>query len=133
MIEILVEFILEFLLQGVGELLLEIFTHRARKHRHAKGLPAREPMHPVLSALLWIAIGAAIGWLTLIPFPHSFLKDPALRIANLIATPLVLGALMALLGRRRLANREETVPLDRFWTAALFALSMGLVRFFLAK
>lgn len=126
MIEFIVEFVLEVLLQGAAELLFEVLSHKSRK-------TGRRQLHPVGSALLWIAVGALVGWLTLIPFPHSFLKDPTLRLVNLVATPLLLGAFMALIGRKRLANGEETVPLDRFWTAALFALSMGLVRFFLVK
>ena len=89
-------------------------------------------MNPVVAAFLWLALGAVTDGGSLIFFPHSFIHSEGLRIANLILTPLMLGAIMALIGRKRLANGEETIPLDKFSNAALFAFGMAGVRFFFA-
>lgn len=131
MIEAIFEIVFEILIQGGAEVIAEVVTHKSRKRKRARGIEPK-PMNPVVAACLWFALGALMGGGSLIFFPHSFIHSEGLRIANLIVTPLVLGALMALLGRKRLANGEEIVPLDKFSNAALFALGMAGVRFFFA-
>jgi len=131
MIEAIFEIVFEIIIQGGAEIIAEVVTHKSRKRRRARGIEPK-PMNPVVAAVLWFALGALMGGGSLIFFPHSFIHSEGLRIANLILTPLVLGALMALLGRRRLTNGEEIVPLDKFSNAALFALGMAGVRFFFA-
>jgi hypothetical protein len=132
MIEAILEIVFEILVQGGAELIAEVVTHKSRKRKRARGIEPR-PMNPVVTGLLWLAGGAVMGAGSLVFFPHLFIHSESLRIANLIVTPLVLGALMALLGRKRLANGEEIVPLDKFSNAALFALGMAAVRFFFAS
>lgn len=132
MIEAILEIVFEILIQGGAELIAEVVTHKTRKRRRARGIEPK-PMKPVVTGLLWLAGGALMGAGSLLFFPHSFIHSESLRIANLIVTPLVLGALMALLGRKRLANGEEIVPIDKFSNAALFALGMAAVRFFFAS
>ena len=131
MIEAIFDIVFEILIQGGAEIIAEVVTHKSRKRRSARGIEPK-PMNPVVTGILWLAGGALMGAGSLIFFPHSFIHSESLRIANLIVTPLVLGALMALLGRNRLANGEEIVPLDKFSNAALFALGMAGVRFFIA-
>lgn len=131
MIEAIFEIVFEILIQGGAEIIAEVVTHKSRKRRRARGIEPK-PMNPVVTGILWLAGGALTGAGSLIFFPHSFIHSEGLRVANLIVTPLVLGALMALLGRKRLANGEEIVPLDKFSNAALFALGMAGVRFFFA-
>ena len=131
MIEAIFEIVFEILIQGGAEIIAEVVTHKSRKRRRARGIEPK-PMNPVVAAVLWFALGALMGGGSLIFFPHSFINSEGLRIANLILTPLMLGAIMALIGRKRLANGEETVPLDKFSNAALFALGMAGVRFFFA-
>ncbi|MDF3024663.1 MAG: hypothetical protein K0R10_2024 [Alphaproteobacteria bacterium] len=131
MIEAIFEIVFEIIIQGGAEIIAEVVTHKSRKRRRARGIEPK-PMNPVVAAVLWFALGALMGGGSLIFFPHSFIHSEGLRIANLILTPLMLGAIMALIGRKRLANGEETVPLDKFSNAALFALGMAGVRFFFA-
>lgn len=131
MIEAIFEIVFEILIQGGAEFIVEVVTHKSHKRKRARGIEPK-PMSPVVTGLLWLAGGAVMGAGSLVFFPHSFIHSENLRIANLIVTPLVLGALMALLGRKRLANGEEIVPLDKFSNAALFALGMAAVRFFFA-
>lgn len=132
MIEAIFEIVFEILIQGGAEFIVEVATHKSRKRKRARGIEPK-PMNPVVTGLLWLAGGAVMGAGSLVFFPHSFIHSETLRVANLIVTPLVLGALMALLGRRRLANGEEIVPLDKFSNAALFALGMAAVRFLYAQ
>ncbi|MBL8713604.1 MAG: hypothetical protein JNM12_11950 [Alphaproteobacteria bacterium] len=131
MIEAIFEIVFEILIQGGAEIIAEVVTHKSRKRRRARGIEPK-PMNPAVTGILWLAAGALMGAGSLIFFPQSFIHSETLRIANLILTPLVLGAIMALIGRKRLANGEEIVPLDKFSNAALFALGMGAVRFFFA-
>ncbi|MDI1227086.1 MAG: hypothetical protein PSY14_05325 [bacterium] len=131
MIEAIFEIVFEILIQGGAEIIAEVVTHKSRKRKRARGIEPK-PMNPVLTGILWLGCGAVMGAGSLVFFPHSFIHSESLRIANLIVTPLVLGAVMALLGRRRLDNGEEIVPLDKFGNAALFAFGMALVRFLFA-
>ena len=120
----LLEFLAELLLSVVGEVLVEWMGHSVKEP-----LRRPRPVNPWLAALGYSVFGAGVGLISLWLLPTSFITSPALRIANLMLTPLASGAIMALIGRWRERHNQELIRLDQFSYGFCFALSMALVRF----
>jgi hypothetical protein len=78
--------------------------------------------------VLFAAIGAVCGGLSLLVVPNLFLPNLGLRIANLIVAPVLAGALSYLVARRLWTSRKGE-PAHHFWRGFSFALAFGLVRF----
>jgi len=76
--------------------------------------------------LIW---GGIIGGLTLLIFPTLMIKNPALRIINLIISPIVAGLAMSALGAWRRKKGQDTLRIDSFMYGALFAFGLAIVRF----
>jgi hypothetical protein len=125
MLEILVEVLGEFILQALGEALVELGLHSLAE-------PFRRPPNPWLAALGYTLFGAIFGALSLLVFSHNFVPGPW-RWANLVATPLALGGVMAALGAWRARRGDAVLRIDKFSYGYLFALSFALVRFFFAS
>jgi hypothetical protein len=117
----LVELLVEFLIQGVLEVLVELFVHAFKRDNVA--------VRPVLSALLYIALGAALGWVSTLIFPQHLISHPYAGVANLVLTPVALGLLMGAIGAWRFRRGSELVRLDKFAYGYAFALAFALVRF----
>jgi MYXO-CTERM domain-containing protein len=62
-------------------------------------------------------------------FPNLFIASHLGRVANVVVTPILAGAAMAMLGAWRRRRDQSTVLLDRFAYAFIFAMAMALVRF----
>ena len=117
----IVEIFGELLLQGFGEAVFEGIEALFRRTNRAQ-----PPFW--LSALLHAAFGAFAGWISLLIFPTLALPSPALQIANLILSPLVMGGIVAW---TRGALRPTSDPDDwshDFANAALLAFAMSLTR-----
>jgi hypothetical protein len=124
MLEIVLEFLGEFLLQMIGELLIELGFHSLAE-------PFRRPPNPWLAALGFTLFGACFGGLSLLAFPDNLVAGPW-RVVNLVATPIAVGGAMALMGAWRARRGQPVLRIDRFAYGYLFALSIALVRFFFA-
>ena len=111
--------------RGVGQ------VRDARRARKAS--PARPDVSPAFAVLGYAALGAVIGVISLWPFPHSFLLPYPARLANLIVTPVIAGALMSFIGGRRQLSGQPLIRLDRFAYGVVFAFAMSLVRFLCAR
>lgn len=124
------EVIFEALFQFLGELLLQVvFEVLAELGFRSVKEVFRKPAHPWLAAIGYAVFGAVAGWLSLLVVPNLLLAGLAARLAGLVATPVVAGALMAALGAWRLQRDQPIVRLDRFAYGYLFALAMAGVRF----
>lgn len=119
--EALLQFGGELVVQGLVELLSELGLHSLSR-------PFRR-RHPLWAALGFVLWGLIAGGISLLVLPHSTIRDPTLRLVNLVATPLALGVAMTLLGRLRERKGQALVRLDRFGYAFLFALVIALVRY----
>lgn len=124
MFEIIFEILGEFILQVLGEALLELGFHSFVE-------PFRKPPSPWLAALGYMLFGTIFGGLSLAAFPNNFVPAPW-RIANLIATPLAVGGVMAAMGAWRARRGQPVLLIDKFAYGYLFALALALVRFFFA-
>ena len=125
MLEILVEVLGEFILQALGEALVELGLHSLAE-------PFRRPPNPWLAALGYTLFGAIFGALSLLVFPHNLVPGPW-RWVNLAATPIAVGGVMAALGAWRARRGDAVLRIDKFSYGYLFALSFALVRFFFAS
>ena len=123
------EFIFELLFEFFGELLLQIvFELLAELGWRGVSAPFRKSAHPGMAGVGYAVFGAIAGGLSLWWFPHLFIVSPWARVLNVIATPILAGVTMAMLGAWRRKRDQPTVLLDRFAYAFIFALAMALVR-----
>ena len=121
--EFVVELLLEFLLQVLGELLFEFGLRSLAE-------PFRKPPDPLLAVVGYALFGAIFGGISLLVFSHHMVAGQIWRWANLLLVPVAVGACMALLGRWRAKRGEEIFRIDRFSYGYLFAFLFALVRFF---
>lgn len=126
MLEMLLQFLGEFLIQVVGETLAELGFH-------ALAEPFRKPPNPWLAAIGYLLIGAIIGGLSVLVVPSHLVSTHALRIANLIVTPVAAGLCMCAVGAWRARRGQALLRIDRFAYGYLFALSFALMRLWLAN
>jgi drug/metabolite transporter (DMT)-like permease len=120
--EILGEFLIQMLLEGLVELGF-----------HSVVAPFRKPVHPILAALGYALLGGLLGGASLIVFPSHMVGTHGLRIMALVVVPVLVGGMMVLIGMWR-AKRGQTINrLDRFGFGYVFALSMGLTRYLWAQ
>lgn len=124
----LLQMLAELLLQIVFEILTELGVRSVRE-------PFRkpQPLHPLLASIGYLIFGATAGGVSLWLFPETFIDSEWLKLTNAVCTPLIAGALMAMLGAWRRRKDQELIRLDRFSYGFLFALAMTLVRFVWAK
>lgn len=124
MIEAIFEILGEFLLQVVGEALVELGFQSLAE-------PFQKPSNPWLAAIGYALFGAILGGLSLLAFPNNLVPEPW-RLMNLIATPFVVGGLMVAMGAWRARRGQSVLRIDRFAYGYSFALALALVRFFFA-
>lgn len=125
---------LEFLFEIIGEILLQVVLEAlAELGLHSVAAPFRKPSNPWLAAIGYTIFGAAAGGLSLWLFPVNFVVGEALRILNLVVTPIAVGLLMCALGAWRARRGEVVLRIDRFAYGYLFALALALIRFWFAK
>ena len=124
MLEIVFEIVGEFILQVLGEALVELGLH-------SLGEPFRRPPNPWLAALGYALFGAILGGLSLLAFPNNLVPE-AWRVAKLVATPVAGGGVMAGMGAWRARRGQPVLRIDKFAYGFLFALALALVRYFFA-
>jgi hypothetical protein len=113
----------EIVLQIIGQLMLE--GSLTKVVAYFKRVKRR---NPVAVWFFYVLLGAGLGLLSLLIFSDHFIKSKALRIVNLIVTPIIAGLFMSLVGYLRRKKGQDSIQLDRFVYGASFALAMALVR-----
>ena len=126
------EFLLELLLQFVGEFLGQLIFELG-----FRGLvePFRtdRPTNAILAVIGYMCMGLIGGMISLWIVPNHVIALTVLRYFNVAATPILLGFVFELLGRRREKGGERKWLLDRFSYGFSFALTMSLVRLVFAS
>jgi hypothetical protein len=123
------EFIFELLFEIFGELLLQIVLELLFElGLRSLQQPFKKTPNPLLAGIGYALFGAIAGALSLWWFPNLFITSHAGRIANVIVTPVLSGLAMAALGAWRRRRDQQTILLDRFAYAFIFAMAMALVR-----
>jgi hypothetical protein len=124
--EILFEFLAEFLIQILGEALIELGFHSIAE-------TFRNPANPWLVAIGFCLLGALLGGLRLLIFPTHFISMGYIRFINLLIIPVAVGFSMALLGAWRENRCDPVLRIDRYSFGYLFALFLALIRFLFAE
>ena len=133
--EFLLQIIFEFLVQVIGEILFEAVLHVGETlfaplfHGFARHPWARKALNTVVTLILYFGLGVLAGFLSLLIFPHSFVRSSRLHGISLIITPLLAGLTMVGIGRLRQSIGQAVMRLDTFGYAFVFAFGMALMRF----
>ena len=120
----LLEVFAEALLQILAEALSEVGIHLTRgRVEHAQSRSKWRLMlgYPIL--------GAMVGGLSLLLFPHSLAHGHGGRLASLLLAPMLAAATTVAIGRWRARRGQDLASIDRAAYAYLFALGMAVVRF----
>jgi hypothetical protein len=122
--EILAQFVLEIVVQGV----FEIGGHgiASRCSRDSVNV------NPWLAICGYIAMGAIAGGVSIWLIPMHLIQSPAFQIMNLAVAPITLGLIFEALGRWKTNQNKPRYFVDRFSYGFTFALIMGLIRYFFA-
>ena len=128
------EFIFEMMFQFLGEMLLQmLFEAIAELGFHGLKDTLRKPRNPALSIISFVIWGSLAGAVSLLIFPKLAITSIFFRKVNLIATPLAVGGIMAIIGQLRERRGTSLVRLDRCGYAFVFAFAMATVRFLGAR
>lgn len=120
--EFLLELLFEFVIQIIGEALLEIGLRSLAE-------PFRKPPDPLLAALGYTLFGTIFGLISLWLFPRHTVVSTDWRLVNLFVTPVMAGVCMSLLGAWRAKRGQAVLRIDSFSYGFLFAICFALVRF----
>jgi hypothetical protein len=87
-LEIFVELVLELVLQIAGEALVELGIQSARNATRRQGIA-----NPLLATLGYLVLGFLVGWLSALFWARRIIDTPV-ALANLVATPILVGLAM---------------------------------------
>ena len=120
------ELIIELLGEIFIQLLLEIFADFVARIFW----PGRiSEIQRLGSIFLYGFFGLLAGWISCLLFPDFFIRDPALRIAAIFITALLMGGLMSVLGAFFQRRGQIRLPLESFGYGAWFALCCSCTRY----
>jgi hypothetical protein len=118
--EILFELIFEFILEILLEILAELGLHSIGEAFHR-----REKRNPFFAVPGYLFLGLTTGGVSLLLFPHSFIRSERFHGVSLVIMPLLGGAVMSGIGMWRRKRGKELIQLDSFAYGAIFALGMA--------
>ncbi len=122
LVELIVQFVGEVLLQIVFQLLAELGLRGLRR-------VTVEIVNPWVAVLFYVLLGAGLGWLSVQILPSLLLASRTAQLANLVVTPILAGLAMVALGAWRRRREQALIRLDGFAYGYLFALSMAVIRY----
>ena len=125
------EILLELVIQLVGEIVLQGLFELGWRGL-ASPFRAKTTFHPLLALAIYFVLGIASGFIAVWLVPNALIPSPAVRLANLVVSPIVLGFAFELLGRKRDGSGKYRSVFDRFSYGFTFALTFGLVRYVFA-
>ena len=118
-----IEILIELLLSGVFDVLLELLYQAFGTSRDAKGR-----FYPVSGGLGVLVFGGIAGGLTTWALPGRVFGAPVLPGASLLLSPILNGVLMHYVGVWRAQRLERPSFIATFWGGALFAFGFAAVR-----
>ena len=102
--ELLLQIFLEFLVQVVGGVLLDLILHTiSRVPRLTKSLNSLQ------TPFLFFVAGCAIGGFSIWVFPQAFIRSSTLHGISLVITPVIAGLVMSAIGWFRLRKGKLVV------------------------
>jgi hypothetical protein len=117
----IIELLVEFLVQFVGEVLVE-------NGLRALAEPFQSKPSPWLAAGGYALLGLIVGLISVFIVKPQIV-EPVWRAVNLLVTPVAVGLSMMAVGWWRAKRGQTLLRLDRFAYGYLFALSFAVVRY----
>ena len=124
LLELILQFLIEFLIIVVPDLGLACLAHTFKRP------PLR---NPVIAAMGYGVLGVIIGGISLLIFPASFAQSSDVRLAILILAPIAAGFLMAFLRVYREKRGKPVSRIESFIFGAIIALGISSVRYVYAS
>src|SRR6267143_4967544 len=124
LLNIIFEFFIEFILQLVGEVFVEVALQR-----FSGAAWAHKNFDATRAVLMYFGLGVITGWLSIMIFPHSFIRSSRLHGISLLITPLLAGLTMSGIGWARQRQGKPVMRLDTFGYGFVFAFAMATIRF----
>ena len=119
--------VLQFLFETLVDALIywpfESATDRMWASRRAENASKHFPL--IVAAIA----GGAVGTISLVVMPHTWLRSEALRIANLLLAPLISAGSAWLIASRRTYRHTQTPAGEHAWFGFWFTLTFVVVRF----
>ncbi len=131
MLEAMIEFIAFVVREAVSFFMVEIATELG--FRRAEKKKAHAKPNPLVSLLIFGIIGCMLGMGFTYLFPRRLIANNALRTINLFLTPLVLGLLISIIGKRPRQKGTPTIEVAVFVKVFALVFCFGLARYLLAK
>ena len=126
--ESILQLFLEFLLQFLGEVLLELLL------RASPPVPwLRNSVNALRTAFLFSVSGVLIGLFSIWLFPRAFIRSSTLHGISLLITPVLAGLVMSAIGWIRLRQGKLVAKLESFSYGFIFAFAMALIRLLFTK
>jgi hypothetical protein len=123
----LLQFLFELLFQGLLEVLFEL---GASSYKDTHG---RSNHHPIIAAIGYFLVGAALGGVSLLIWPNRFFEPGPIPGLSLVLSPVAAGVAMHAWGAYRSSRGHVTTNLATFLGGAAFAFGTALVRFLWAN
>lgn len=120
---------LEFLLEALLYLLLE-FLGEALTHLPLKWAVGRTTWSHLLLGTLFLVLGAALGWGTVLIYPRRLAPDRPITGLSVLLAPMVAAIAMHAIGRARAPASPPTPTLFSFWYAFDFAFGAAVARLY---
>jgi hypothetical protein len=128
--EIIFELFGELILQVVFSVIGEIFS--AMFGTSVSTASGWKPSTPV-RALLYLATGCLLAWLSLLVMPHGLAHTMDARIAVLVGSPLLCGVIMGFYQAWRAKNQHAIFSVKGFFYGVLFSAPITVGRFLYAS
>lgn len=121
------ELLLQLVLEVVGQIVVEIAAGLGWESLQAPWRPEREAS-PFLRGIGCFLLGLAGGVLSVLLVNSRLVPQSTLPGINLVLSPICTGIAMHVIGEWW-GDRRRRPALFSFWTGAIFAFGMALVRF----
>jgi hypothetical protein len=89
--------------------------------------------NPVLACVGYVFLGAVLGGLSLLVFPHPLVHPSRIHGINVIVSPVIAGVMMSLTGAILRRREKRTTRLESFGYGFALAFGVVLVRFLFTK
>ena len=123
MVDALLELVVEFVFEFISQLVIELgFEYVAEFFRR------RPTLSTVMAFIAIPLLGGFIGLILSNMFPQRIVPRATVPGISLLLSPLATGMVMKLFGDWRRSRGHKPTVLATFWGGALFAFSMALVR-----
>jgi hypothetical protein len=130
--EDLLGFILELLFEALFEIVLSAIVAGVYRSLRHFWITARRG-NPIAAAVLLVIVGLALGFLSVLIFPHPLVHPSKVHGISLLISPLLAGLAMAAVGRGVRRRGRAPVRIESFGFGFAFAFAVALIRYLMTR